>query len=292
MPRSFLLVAVVLLSAGFALAQEDPAVASPSPTDGTQAAVQAAFGKLPLYFVENRGLYPEAVRYYVQGADKTLFFAPDGITFRLTDGDEAWAVKLDFLGANPDVLPRGDDRQAAVFSYFKGPKEDWKAGLPTFSKVIYPDLWPGIDLVYSGTVNQLKYEFVVAPGADPAQIRLRYRGAESVAVTDAGALRVTTPAASFEDAAPVAWQEIDGERVPVEIAYRLDAEAAGDDAEFGFALGAYDPAHPLVLDPAVLLYCGYLGGSGNDNAQGIAVDAAGNAYLTGSTTSTEQTFPV
>ncbi|MBN2492240.1 MAG: SBBP repeat-containing protein [Planctomycetes bacterium] len=289
MRRRFFLVAAVLVAAGVALAQEDAAAAVPA---APGAAVQAAFGKLPLYFVENRGLYPEAVRYYVPGADKTLFFAPDGIAFRLTHGDEAWAVKLDFVGANPDVVPQGEARQQAVFSYFKGPKKNWKAGLPTFSKVVYRDLWPGIDLAYSSTGNRLKYEFVVGPGADAAQIRLRYRGADSVVITEGGTLRVSTPAGSFEDAAPVAWQEIDGRRVPVAMAYRLDPDTAGDSVEFGFALGAYDPAHPLVLDPAVLVSCGYLGGSGTDQCLGIAVDSTGNAYVTGYTTSAELTFPV
>ncbi|MBN2489719.1 MAG: SBBP repeat-containing protein, partial [Planctomycetes bacterium] len=216
----------------------------------------------------------------------------DGITFALKGEERAWAVKLDFVGANPDAKPEGQDKQQAVFSYFKGPQKDWKTGLRTYSKVVYHDLWPGIDLVYSGTVNQLKYEFVVAPGADPAQIRLRYRGAENVAVTEGGALRVSTPVGGFEDAAPLAWQEIGGERVAVEMAYRLDPQAAGDTVEFDFALGAYDPAHPLVLDPAVLIYCGYLGGINDDYGMGIAVDPAGNAYVTGETNSTEQTFPV
>ncbi|MBN2492238.1 MAG: SBBP repeat-containing protein [Planctomycetes bacterium] len=286
--RLFLPVAVVV-AAGVARAQESAApAASPAPS----GAVQAAFGKLPLYFVENRGLYPEEVKYYVRGADKTLFFAPDGITFRLKGEDGAWAVKLEFVGSNADVAPRGEARQQAVFSYFKRPKKDWKTGLRTFAKVVYPDLWPGIDLVYSGTVSQLKYEFVVAPGADPAQIRLRYRGADSVGITEGGMLRVTTPAGSFEDAAPVAWQEVGGERVPVEMAYWLDPDAASDAAEFGFRLDDYDPAQPLVLDPAVLLYCGYLGGSGTEYPASIAVDADGNAYVTGYTGSTEQTFPV
>ncbi|MBN2491776.1 MAG: SBBP repeat-containing protein [Planctomycetes bacterium] len=245
-----------------------------------------------LRHARSRRAYPDEVAYYLQGADKTLFFTPAGITFRLKGEDRDWVVKLEFVGRNAEARPEGQDRQRAVFSYFKGPEKDWKAGLPTFSKVVYPELWPGIDLVYTGTVNELKYEFVVAPGADPARIRLKYRGAESVAITDAGTLRVTTPAGSFEDAAPVAWQEIDGTRVPVEMAYRLDAEAAGDGTAFGFDLGRYEPAHPLVLDPAVLVYCGYLGGSGNDTGYGIAVDAAGNAYITGITDSNEQTFPV
>ncbi|MBN2492702.1 MAG: SBBP repeat-containing protein [Planctomycetes bacterium] len=290
-------------AAGDLLAREDRAPAcSAAPGDAPHehrphgpaaraAAVQAALTSLPLHFVENRGLDPANVAYTVDGADKSLFFAPGGITFRLKGEDQAWVVKLDFVGANPDVAPQGEDRQQAIVSYFRGPRRDWKTGLRTFARIVYRALWPGIDLVYSGTANELKYEFVVAPGADPAQIQLRYRGAESVEVTAASSLKVTTPAGSFEDAAPVAWQEIDSQRVSVAMAYRLDPEA-GKEVEFGFDLGAYDPAHPLVLDPAVLLYCGYVGGSGADVSQSIAVDGTGNAYITGYTGSTEQTFPV
>jgi hypothetical protein len=80
-----------------------------------------------------------------------------------------------------------------VVSYFRGGPDDWKPGLETFGEGVYADLWPGIDLVYRGAVDKLKYEFVVRPGADPRKIRLRYRGAEAVRLTDAGALRVETP---------------------------------------------------------------------------------------------------
>jgi len=253
--------------------------------------LKATFGKLPVYFIENKGLYPDEVSHYVQGADKTLFFTGEGVTFRLKGKDRCWAVKLVFVGANQEVVPRGEDKQKAVFSYFKGPEKDWKTGLRTYRNVVYENLWPGIDLVCKGTVNQLKYEFVVKPGADPDRIRLRYRGATSVALTDAGALRVNAAEGGFEDAPPVAWQDVHGKRATVEMAYALD-EDGGSGGTFGFRVGEYDRSRPLVLDPAVLVYCGYIGGSGEDFGYGIAVDAAGNAYVTGTTTSTQQTFPV
>jgi beta-propeller repeat-containing protein len=251
--------------------------------------LKATFGKLPIYFVENRGVYPDDVAYYIQGVDKTLFFTRDGITFRLKGKDRGWVVKLEFVGANPEVKPRGENKQQAVFSYFKGPKKTWKTGLRTFSKIVYHDLWPGIDLVYRGTVNQLKYEFVVKPGADPGKIRLRYRGVESLERTANGSLSVNTPAGGFEDAPPKAWQEIEGKHVPVEIAFQLDGDV------FGFEIGKYNRLLPLVLDPALLVYCGYIGGASNDcelYVQSIAVDQAGNAYVTGQTYSDQGTFPV
>ena len=106
-------------------------------------------------------------------------------------------VKLEFVGADKDVKPVGEAETGAVVSYFKGKPEDWHAGLPTYSKIIYPNLWPGIDLVYYGTVNRLKYEFIVHPGRDPSKIRLAYRGAESVSVDGEGRLKVDHPSRRF-----------------------------------------------------------------------------------------------
>jgi len=84
------------------------------------------------------------------------------------------------------VRPEGRDRQAAVFSYFLGRPEAWRTGVPAFAKIVYEDLWPGIDPVHRGTVRYLKYEFVVRPGGDPAQIRLRYRGVTRAFVSAVG----------------------------------------------------------------------------------------------------------
>jgi hypothetical protein len=258
----------------------------------TTSLPKASFGKLPIYFIENRGAYPDEVAYYVQGSDKTLFFTKHGVTFRLEGKDRDWVVKLDCVGANPEARAVGLDRQQAVFSYFRGPEKDWKTGLRTFSKIVYRDLWPGIDLVYRAGVGVIKYEFLVAPGADPAEIRLRYRGVTSLTTTDAGALRVETPEGGFEDAPPEAWQEMDGERVQVGMRFRLDPDPSGDAAEFGFGLGDYDRTRSLVLDPAVLVYCGFIGGNGDDQGDGVAVDAGGNVYVTGRADSTAQTFPI
>ena len=182
----------VVASLSIITSSQDNKPASPS-------LLKTSLGNLPIYFIENRGVYPDDVKFYVQGADKTLFFTNNGITFRLKGRERGWVVKLEFVDRNPCVIPLGEDRQQAIFSYFKGPEKDWKTGLPTFSKVVYKELWPGIDLVYRGMDNKLKYEFVVKPGADPGNIRLGYRGVTEASVTDSGGLRVETPAGSFED---------------------------------------------------------------------------------------------
>jgi hypothetical protein len=255
---------VLLLVSGASVRQPHPMLPSSLTALGgaARAHLEEAFGKLPLYFVENQGQIDGEVAYYVQGSDKTIYFSPQGVTFALTapvtdtvasrlslrpdglspatlrsESDppalQRWAVKLDFVGANPDVRPVGLDQTEAVISYFRGPREEWQVGLPTYSRIAYHDLWPGIDLVYYGTVDRLKYEFIVHPGADPAQIRLAYRGAD-IASDEIGQLEVMTPIGGFADDAPTAYQEVDGQQVAVDIAYDLyDAGGRGNDLGAG-----------------------------------------------------------
>ncbi len=329
----------------------------------TTLRVDANYGKMPLYFIPNQGQMDKQVVYYVQGKDRTLYFTDEGITLALTkptdkcinssrldpkglfrdiqeddlrsqksgversekSSGERWVVKLDFVGANKYVTPIGEQETGGIVSYFKGKPEEWHAGLPTYSKILYPNLWPGIDLVYYGTVNRLKYEFIVHPGADPSKIRLAYRGVESVSVDGDGRLQVNTPVGSFSDDVPVAYQEIGGTQHGVSLFYKLDASVEmkrtegsrafpGENLEwrdlsrfqsahrreeskihgcaYGFEVGRYDHSRTLVLDPALLVYCGYIGGSSSETGYGIAVDGAGNAYITGRTLSAGATFPV
>ena len=261
------------------------------------------FGRLPLYFIQNRGVWPKEVAYVVQGADRTLLFRSTGVTTRFHRGRRGGlpegTVQLDFVSARRTVWPEGEGLEPARFSFFRGKPSDWKTGLRTYARVVYRDLWPGIDLVYSGTTRHLKYAFVVHPGADPTRIRLRYRGVDSLAVNRAGTLEVRSPAATFEDAAPVAHQEFPDRRESVEVGYVLAKEnthRGGSSEErsfhYGFQVGEYDSARPLLIDPAVLVFCGYLGGVKADAIAGLALDATGNMYVTGATASDQTTFPV
>ncbi|MEK7755423.1 MAG: SBBP repeat-containing protein, partial [Acidobacteriota bacterium] len=250
------------------------------------------------------------VQYYVQGRDTAVYFCADGVVVALSEprkeedriqpaaferGGELeqrrrWALKLEFVGARP-VRPEGVERTAAVVSYFKGRPEDWKTGLPTYASVVYRDLWPGIDLVYEGSQGRLKSNFIVHPGADVRQIGLVWRGPTDARVTDDGALHLETPLGGLSEEPPYTYQEIDGRRMEVAAGYDL-AGRSGDGWRYGFRVASYDRTRPLVLDPSMVVYAGYIGGLSTDAAYGIAVDTAGNAYVTGDTWSSEATFPV
>jgi len=265
-------------------------------TPSNPVGIEHTLDTVPICFIENQGqVDSEDVFFYVKGAYKTLYFTSRGLSIAILQRDggqnQRWTMTLEFEGADR-VEPRGGERRKAVFSYFKGEETEWKTAIPTFDRIGYDDLWPGIDLVYSGTVQKLKYEFVVAPGADPAAIRLAYRGATEVRLIETGELEAVCPAGVIKDGRPLAYQVIDGKKQKVSMRYSLEAGAAGGAVSWGFELGDYDAGKELVLDPAVNVYCGYIGGSKIDQCRAIAVDSQGNAYVTGEAWTDETSFPV
>ncbi|MEN6328608.1 MAG: hypothetical protein ABFD18_20670, partial [Syntrophomonas sp.] len=196
-----------------------------------KARAEKLLAQLPLNFIQNQGQLDKQVLFYTQGQNQELYFTSRGLTFSFSQNHDSsdqnelldlkgdikngptagspqrWAVKLDFIGADPSVKVRGEAAVPTQISYFKGSPQDWQTGIDSYSRLVYPDLWPGIDLIFRGDADSLKYEFVVSPGADPAQIRLAWRGAGSVSIDEQGQMEIKTPLGSFTDEAPLAWQE-------------------------------------------------------------------------------------
>ncbi|NUQ00248.1 MAG: SBBP repeat-containing protein [Armatimonadetes bacterium] len=158
----------------------------------------------------------------------------------------------------------------------------WRRGIPTYEEVTYPAVYPGIDLVYYGRQGQLEYDFRVAPKADPQRIALRFEGARKLRVDERGDLVITAAGGAVTFRRPVAYQQIAGGRRAVPTEYQVKG------CEVAFALGAYDPARELVIDP-VLDYTTFIGGSDAESGGSLARDGAGNLYLAGNTTSAD--FP-
>ena len=249
----------------------------------SEKAALNAYGKLPLSFIPNEGQTDKVVRYYAQGAGYGFFFTHKGAMLSFAEGKgHGHALALDFLGADPDATLEAQGRLSGEVNYLQGnDPTKWQQGLPTHGELLYGGLWPGIDMAVRGEGGKLKYDFHLQPGASVEDVRLSYRGAKGLKVGADGELLVQTTLGVLEDTAPVSYQPIGGERVPVESRYKVQKGGG-----YGFAVGAYDPRYPLVIDPG-LDYSTFLGGTDGDRGLDIAVDRSGRAYVTGQTASTD-----
>jgi hypothetical protein len=249
-------------------------------------ATRASFAGQPLAFVENRGQVDRRVAYYTHARDASMFFTRRGVTFALAPTgaeQKAWAVKHAFVGGRAHGAPRPERPGTGVVNQFVGRRSAWRTGMKDYRRLAYGDVWPGIEVVYSGGPRGLEYSLVLAPHADPGAIGLAYHGANGIERTRDGRLKVSTPAGDFTEGRPIAYQRVDGRRVPVAARFAVRGRT------YGFRLGAYDASRPVVIDPVVFGYAGFLGGSGNDQSFDATADERGNAYLAGSTTSAD--FP-
>ena len=190
----------------------------------------------------------------------------------------------DFVGARGDPQVEPKAAQPGIYNYFIGndPKK-WVTHVAAYSEVAYRDLWPGINLRLYRSGPNIEQEFVLKPGADLTTVQVAYKGIDGLRVADDGALVVKTAFGELRETKPRLYQEIAGQRVPVEGRFKITGEFA-----YTFEVKSSQPEYALVIDPT-LLYSTYLGGGGADSANGVAVDASGNAYLTGTTLSTD--FP-
>ena len=248
-------------------------------------AVNAAhsFAKLPLAFEPNQGQSDPRVLFLSRNAGSTLFLTAEEAVVSLRGA--ARPLRLAWQGGNPHPQVMGLDSLPGKRNYLKGSDPArWHRDIPTYGKVRYRDLYPGIDLVYYGRQQHLEYDLVVAPGADPTQIRLRLAGMDTVNLDERGALQLYIADRALSLSKPVIYQETaDGKKV-VDGGYVLLA-----DNQVGLKLAAYDTGRPLIIDP-VLTYSTYLGGSGAELGRGVAVDSAKNVYVVGQTASGD--FPV
>ncbi|MCZ6818499.1 MAG: SBBP repeat-containing protein, partial [Calditrichaeota bacterium] len=175
---------------------------------------------------------------------------------------------------------KGEAKQLGSTNYFKGGEtSQWYTGVPGYARVRYEDVYPNIDIVYYGKNQQVEYDFIVKPNANPEDIVFSINGAENVVIDPNGDLNLLTPSGLLCFNRPVAYQEIGGQRQNIYAGYTLNHDLVG------FELGDYNREFELVIDP-IIEYSTYLGGNGTDEAYDIAVDKQGNAYIVGKTSST------
>ena len=283
-----------------------------------QARILDSYGKLPLSFEANQGQTDGRVKFLSRTSAYTVFLTADEVVLALRGraakkpapkGASAFrgatvslkrypdtnpnpaapqsmtggVLRMKLRNANPAAKITGTDELAGTSNYFIGDDPTkWRTNVPTYAKVKCEGIYSGIDLVYYGNHRQLEYDFIVAPGADPRRIAFGVRGAKRIRQDAHGDLVFKVGEDEIRGHKPVVYQEKDGARQLVAARY-----AVTDTNRVGFEVAKYDTSRALYIDP--LIYSTYLGGSGTDVAYSIAVDSAGNAYVTGYTTSTD--FP-
>jgi hypothetical protein len=280
------------------------------PVATTAAAAQTAYGNLPLSFESNQGQTDSQVKFLSRGSGYTLFLTGAETVLRLQNADsrmrkektantsapsnnpqstirnpQSSVVRMKLLGANPNPQAAGLNELRGKSNYFIGADpQKWRTDVPTYAKAKFAAVYPGVDVVYYGTQGrQLEYDFVVAPQADPKAIRLSFEGADKVEVDGQGDLLLRVADKELRMRKPVVYQENDGVKQEIAGGYALRGGR-----EIGFDIAAYDATRPLVIDP-ILIYSTFLGGAGQERGVEIAVNAHGNAFVTGFTTSPD--FP-
>ncbi len=308
--KSLITFVVLFGAAGSAMAVEKTVEAARARVSKQYSATLAAF-------IENVGQIADpTVRYVFRGSGANIFHTTKGPVFQLFQQEKvvqevkpkldesaefrglsrhprmdkkdivrrACNFSMRFIGTR-HVRPIGRSKQETKVNYFIGcDPNKWHTDVATYSEVVYPELYDGINLHTLARRSHLKYEFHVAAGADYTQIVIAYEGTSGLKIDSKGLLHINTPLGELVDKVPYIYQIIDGQQVQIPGRYRLI-----DDNSYTFEIrDRVKPTVELVIDPH-LSWASYLGGSGNESGYSIAVDAIGNAFLTGSTDSDD--FP-
>ena len=238
----------------------------------------AVLGRLPLHFEPNQGQWNSDVKYAARTSEFTLSLTGTGAV--LSHPGSARRLEMSLVRAASQARAEGVDPLASRSNYFVGGREKWRTQVPHYSRVRYKGVYPGIDVVYYGSGETLEYDFVLQPGADPRKIRLKFRGAEKIAVTAEGDLALDCAGARVVQKKPLLYQE-GAERREVAGRYVMLSRN-----EVGVRVDSYDRSRTLVIDP-VLTYASFLGGSARDGITGVKADSKGILYVTGWTASTD-----
>jgi len=259
--------------------------------------IAKAYSRLPLSFEVNQGQAGAKTKFLARGNGYNVLLRPAEAEIRLRrpksgrllgalaekekgGQPERTSVKMRLIGANPNAAGRSEKKLAGVSHYLRGRNESsWLRNIPNFAQVRFDEVYPGVDVVYYGNQRQLEHDFIVRPGADPKRVKLEFDGADALWVDDEGNLAVSTPNGTLGLQKPLVYQDVEGARQHIEAEYLL-----ADSGTVSFRIGEYDTDRPLVIDP-VLLWGTFLGGSGLDQGNGIALDPENFVYVAGSTDS-------
>jgi hypothetical protein len=258
--------------------------------------VNGVYGKLPVTFEPNQGQTSSQVKFLSRGPGYEAFLTTGDIVLSLRatavgsapsspEPGAATTVQFTLVGAAKSPTVAGEDLQPGRVNYFFGDDPaEWRTNVPTYGRVRYKNVYPGIDLVYYGSRQQLEYDFEIRPGSDPHRIQFEIQGANQIELDSGGNLVLRLGKREIRFQSPIVYQQSKGQRTPVQGSYVMT-----DSTHIAFEVAHYDSSKSLVIDP-VLVYSTYLGGTGTDQPTGIAVDSTGSVYVVGYTNSVD--FPL
>ena len=247
----------------------------------------APSGRLPLAFELNRGQSEARVKFLSRNRDYTLSLTSSGVTLLLRKPGSSSSGRFEMRLVDGVPAPRvlAEDPLPGKVNYLLGNNpQRWRTGIPTYAKVRYVNVYPGIDMILHGEQGELEYDFEVKPNGDPRRITLDFSGADGLRIDSRGNLRIQAGDCALLLHQLHVYQRARGRLANVRGRYVIKPPG-----RVGFQVGAYDHTQELIIDP-VLTYSTYLGGSGYDSGSAIAVDSTGAVYVTGFTLS--DNFPV
>lgn len=246
-----------------------------------------------LTFLENKGQWDEHIRYNGRLNFGNLYLENDKLTFRLIDfptghqhdkeehtdeeGQGGHQYSLQFLNSNPNTHFTYSGKSPHAFNFFLGNNPDkWKNNVKSYQSITYRNLYKGIQMAIFGEGENIKYEYYVAPQANPKQIQVQYLGLENIVLKE-GELHYETAWGPVKELAPYAYQLIDGNEIKVDCEYVLNTK--NNTLSYSFPKG-YNKKYELVIDPTIVF--ARLSGSTSDNFGFTATyDANGRAYSGG-----------
>jgi len=258
-----------------------------SSSDAAPTSHTVSFTRKAYSFEPNIGQSEPAAKYIAKGPGYTLELDASSaqLRFEARKGSEARTVTMEMMAANEKAAVAGEEVLPGKVSYFptSDPKT-WVSDIPTYSRVKYSSVYPGVDVEFYGNENRLEYDFILQPKADPGQIRMNLSGSDEARIDKDGNLILRVGKDDVRFLVPVAYQlSGDGKhRDPVSAAYRLENTENGKPALVSFSLGSYDRTRSLVIDPTVeaLSFTEYLNGYAAD----VTVDGSGDTFVTGQNT--------
>jgi hypothetical protein len=295
-------------------------------TAGSRLTLNPNFGKIPLYFIPNKGQVNEKAKFYAKTSRYTLWMTKEGLVFDSARKVEVKAEveegatqpvplghpsqevdtprplrghpsqegiierdvsRLVLLKANKNpVIVPLEITQHKVNYYIGSDPGKWQKGISTSKAVLYKDIYKNIDLKVYGNESQVEYDWIVKPGGNPADIRFEYKNVKGARIDKKGNLLIKTKFGELLHKKPVSYQLIDGNTINIESKFKKFGRN-----KYGFAVQGYDKNKELIIDPVVSLeFSTFLGGSGFERGCGIAIDNSGNIFLCGYTSSSN--FPI